>query len=398
MHNRQFEKYIDLYRDNLLNDVVPFWMKNSLDEDYGGYFTCLERDGKVFDTDKFIWLQCRQVWCFSMLYNTVEKKQEWLDVALHGAEFLIKNGRDSEGNWYFSLNREGKALTQPHNIFSDCFAAMAFGQLYQATNNKEYADIAINTFNNILRRKDNPKGIYNKTVDGTRPIQGFSLPMILSNLVREVEHLLEPELVEQTIQDAIHSVMDVFYQPDLGLILENVDPDGKQVDSFEGRLVNPGHGLEAMWFIMDLGVRNSDRALIDKAVAISLSTLEYGWDKEHGGIFYFKDVKNCPPQQLEWDQKLWWVHMETIITLLKGYLYTDDERCWEWFLKVHEYTWARFPDPEYGEWFGYLNRQGEPLLSLKGGKWKGCFHVPRGLFQCWKTLQAIAEKHKELTT
>src|SRR5690606_5009761 len=289
------------------------------------------------------------------------------DVALHGAEFLIKNGRDSEGNWYFSLNREGKALTQPHNIFSDCFAAMAFGQLYQATNNKEYADIAINTFNNILRRKDNPKGIYNKTVDGTRPIQGFSLPMILSNLVREVEHLLEPELVEQTIQDAIHSVMDVFYQPDLGLILENVDPDGKQVDSFEGRLVNPGHGLEAMWFIMDLGVRNSDRALIDKAVAISLRTLEYGWDKEHGGIFYFKDVKNCPPQQLEWDQKLWWVHMYTIITLLKGYLYTDDERCWGWFLKVHEYTWARFPDPEYGEWFGYLNRQGEPLLSLKGG-------------------------------
>src|SRR5690606_27715824 len=332
MHNREFEKYINLYRDNLLEDVVPFWMKNSLDKDYGGYFACLERDGSVFDTDKFIWLQCRQVWCFSMLYNTVEKKQEWLDVALHGADFLIKNGRDSEGNWFFSLNREGKALTQPHNIFSDCFATMAFGQLYKATGEKRFADIAVDTFNSILSRKDNPKGKYNKAVDGTRPIEGFSLPMILSNLVMEVEHLLEPALVEKTIQEAIHSVMNVFYQPDLGLILENVDPDGKQVDAFEGRLVNPGHGLEAMWLIMERGVGNADKAWSGKAVAISLSSLEDGWDNEPGGIFYCRDIKHRRPRQPEWDQILWWEHMATMIPLWKGYLYTDDGRRREWFL------------------------------------------------------------------
>src|SRR5690606_4896822 len=247
MTTEQIESYTRLYSDNLLNDVIPFWLKNSIDKEYGGYYTCLERDGKVFDTDKFIWLQCRQVWCFAMLYNTVEKKQEWLDIALQGAQFLIDKGRDIEGNWYFSLTREGEPLTQPYNIFSDCFATMAFGQLYQATNKKEYADIAITTFNNILARQENSKGVYNKAYPGTRPIQGFSLPMILSNLVMEVEHLLPPELVEDTIQNAINSVMNVFYQPDLGLILENVSPDGSFVDSFEGRLINPGHGIEAMW-------------------------------------------------------------------------------------------------------------------------------------------------------
>jgi N-acylglucosamine 2-epimerase len=186
--------------------------------------------------------------------------------------------------------------------------------------------------------------------------------------------------------------MNEFYRPELGLILENIGLDGSFSDSFEGRLINPGHGLESMWFIMDLGERSGNQALIQQAVDITLSILEYGWDKQYGGIFYFLDVKGNPPQQLEWDQKLWWVHIETIISLLKGYLHTGDERCWMWFEKVHAYMWTHFADSEYGEWFGYLNRQGDVLLPLKGGKWKGCFHIPRGLYQCWKTLEAIAEK------
>ncbi len=390
------KEYADLYRDNLLNDVVPFWLKNSKDNEYGGYFTCLDREGKVYDTDKFIWLQCRQVWCFAMLYNRVEKKQDWLNFAIHGAEFLKKYGRDAEGNWYFSLNNEGQPLIKPYNIFSDCFASMAFGQLHRATGRKEYGEIAVSTFHNILKRQKNPKGKYSKTYPGTRPMQGFSMPMILCNLVLEIEHLLDAELVESTISTGIHSVMDVFYQPDSGLILENVSPEGSFSDSFEGRLVNPGHGLESMWFVMDLAQRSKNKDQIKKAVDITITILKYGWDKKYGGIFYFLDVKGHPPQQLEWDQKLWWVHVETIISLLKGYLHTGDERCWEWFEKVHAYTWKHFPDPEYGEWYGYLNRQGNVLLPLKGGKWKGCFHVPRGLYQGWKALDAIAEKNEHI--
>lgn len=388
----QLNDYLHLYRNNLLNDVVPFWFNHSGDTEFGGYFTCLDQKGEVYDTDKFVWLQARQVWCFSMLYNRVEKKQEWLDFAIQGAEFLKTYGRDAEGNWYFSLTRDGQPLVQPYNIFSDCFATMAFGQLYQATGVAEYGDIAVRTFLNILHRKDDPKGTYSKAYPGTRPLKNFALPMILCNLVLEIEPLLKPELVEQTIAAGVRSVMDEFYRPELGLILENIALDGSFSDSFEGRLVNPGHGLESMWFIMDLGERAGDQALIQKAVDITLSILDYGWDRQYGGIFYFLDVKGYPPQQLEWDQKLWWVHMETLISLLKGYLHTGDERCWQWFEKVHDYMWSHFADPEYGEWFGYLNRQGEVLLPLKGGKWKGCFHIPRGLYQCWKTLEAIAEK------
>ena len=383
------KSYSVQYKTELLDSILPFWMKHSLDQQNGGFFTCLDQFGHVYDTDKFIWLQGRQVWCFAYMYNNIEKKQEWLDIAKHGADFLIKHGRDEEGNWYFSLTAEGKPLVQPYNIFSDCFATMAFAALDKASPSEEYKKIALTTFDNIIARRQNTKGKYNKNFPGTRSLKNFSLPMILCNLSLELEHIIGKEKVNELVPDIIHEVMEVFYQPKLGLVLENVNVDGSFADCFEGRLMNPGHTIEAMWFIMDLGIRLNDKSLIDKAVTIMLNTLEYGWDKEYGGIFYFLDIQGHPPQQLEWDQKLWWVHVEALVALAKGFQHTGDLRCKEWFEKVHDYTWSHFKDEQYGEWFGYLNRRGEVLLPLKGGKWKGCFHIPRSLYQVWKTLETL---------
>lgn len=387
-----FKELAEYYKKELFDNVVPFWADNSIDHIHGGYFTCLDESGKVFDTDKFVWLQARQVWLFAMLYNKVEKKQEWLDIALHGARFLEQNGHNGEYDWYFSLNQKGQPLVEPYNIFSNTFVAMAFGQLSLATGSKSHQKIAIATFERIMERKDNPKGKYNKIFPGTRPLKNFALPMILCNLCLEIEHLIDKEKVNPIIETSISEVMDIFYSKEFQLILENVTPEGGFSDSFEGRLLNPGHAIEAMWFTMDLGVRLNRDDLIKKAVKITLDTLNYSWDKKYGGIFYFMDVKDMPPQQLEWDQKLWWVHIETMISLLKGYYLTGNRECLEWFEKVQAYTLEQFKDTENGEWFGYLNRQGDVLLNLKGGKWKGCFHVPRGLYECWQILEKINEK------
>ena len=324
---------------------------------------------------------------FAMLYNQVERRPEWLECAVQGAEFLRKYGHDGNHNWYFSLTREGRPLVAPYNIFSYTFATMAFAQAAIATGNDEYAQIAKRTFERILEKRNNPKGPWCKAVPGTRDLKGFALPMILCNMALEAEGMIDKSVLDAMIEECLHEVMEVFYRDDLGLIVENVTADGWLSDSFEGRQITPGHSLEAMWFIMNLGVRLGDRALIDKAVKIALNTAEYGWDKEYGGLFYFMDRLGHPQQQLEWDQKLWWVHIESMITMIKGYQLTGSEACLAWFERLHEYTWSHFKDPEYPEWFGYLNRRGEVLLPLKGGKWKGCFHVPRGLYQCWKILE-----------
>jgi len=386
---QDFKELALLFKSALLNDVVPFWENHSIDHEFGGYFSCLERDGTVYDTDKFIWLQCRQVWTFSMLYNQVDQRNSWLKIAHDGIDFLRKYGMDDDGNWFFSLDRAGNPLIQPYNIFSDCFAAMAFGQYALASGDESAADISLRTFENILKREANPKGIYNKIVPNSRPMKGFALPMILCNLTLELETLLPSETVEYQIDRCIHEVMDVFLDPDTLLISESVAPSGDRVDSFEGRLINPGHTIEAMWFIMDIGKRRGDLVLIRRAVDVILATLEYGWDKEFGGIFYFLDRLGYPPQQLEWDQKLWWVHIEALVALSMGFSHTGDPTLWSWYQRVHGYTLEKFPDPDFGEWYGYLNRRGEVLLHLKGGKWKGCFHVPRGLYQCWRTFEGL---------
>ncbi len=390
-----FKELAKLYKNELLDNVVPFWLTYSQDTQFGGYFTCLLRNGQVFDTDKFIWLQGRQVWFFSFLYNKVEKRKEWLECAIQGGEFLKKYGHDGNFNWYFSLTRDGKPLVAPYNIFSYTFAAMAFGQLSIATGNKEYEEIARKTYGRILEKMKNPKGQWDKIISGSRDLKGFALPMIMCNLSLEIEKVLDRDVMEQTIELCIHEVMDVFYRPELGVIVENVTMDNQLSDSFEGRLLNPGHSIEAMWFMMDLGERLNRLDLIQKSVDISLKMLRKGWDEQYGGIFYFMDRLGYPTQQLEWDQKLWWVHIETMISMLKGFLLTGNIDCLNWFEKVHDYTWAHFKDPEYPEWFGYLNRQGEVLLPLKGGKWKGCFHVPRGLYQCWQILEQCALKYGE---
>ena len=385
-----FAKLAAQYRAALVEDVIPFWLKNSPDREHGGYLTSLDRAGRVYDTDKFMWLQGRQAWTFSMLFNRLEKNPAWLELAALGAKFLLRHGRDQEGNWYFALTRDGRPLVQPYNIFSDCFAAMGLSQYALAAGDDEARATALATFRAIVRRQSNPKGRYSKAGAAARPAQTLVMPMIMSNLAFELQWLLPADEFEATLTDSIHRAMELCLDRQRMLLRETVAPDGSAIDTFDGRLISPGHGIEATWFMMDAAQQRADRGVIDKAVDVCLATLEYGWDREYGGIVYFRDLAGKPLDRLDWDQKLWWVHLETMQALLMGYRFTGRPACLQWFQKVHDWSWAHFPDPQYGEWFGYLNRRGEVLIDCKGGKWKGCFHVPRALFRCMGELDKLA--------
>jgi len=266
---------------------------------------------------------------------------------------------------------------------------MAFSKYALASGEEWAKEIALQAYNNVLRRKDNPKGKYTKAYPGTRPMKSLAVPMILANLSLEMEWLLPDAQLEQVLAATMQEVMTDFLDQNSGLMIENVAIDGSLVDCFEGRLLNPGHGIEAMWFIMDIAQRRHDSSTIQQAVDVILNILNTAWDQTYGGLYYFMDSQGHPPQQLEWDQKLWWVHLEALVALAMGYRLTQNEACWTWYQTLHDYTWSHFADPECGEWFGYLNRRGEVLLSLKGGKWKGCFHVPRALYLCWQQFEAI---------
>jgi N-acylglucosamine 2-epimerase len=380
------------YRKNLLEDVIPFWETHSIDWQYGGYYTCLDQNGKVYDTDKFIWLQARQVWTFSKLYNQVEKREDWLKIAENGISFLKKYGRDDNGNFYFSLTQNGTPLTHAFNIYSDCFAALAFGEYARATGDEESYDIAIRSYHGFLERQANPKGKFEKST-GNRPMKSFGLPMMTAYLTYELQGIINSEKTRGIYVECVNQIFEVHYNPNTKIIHEHVNSSDQFMDTFEGRLINPGHGIEAMWFLMDVAEKLIKPELIKKATDVCLQILEYSWDQKYGGIFYFMDSKGAPLSQLEWDQKLWWVHQEALIALSRAFLHTQRKDVWAWYEKVHQYSWQHFPDPENGEWFGYLNRQGTPHTTLKGGKWKGCFHTPRAMHECWKNFEKLTNQN-----
>jgi N-acylglucosamine 2-epimerase len=389
MNQKKIVDYRDQYKNALLGDVIPFWCNHSVDWEYGGYLTNLDRTGNVFDTDKFSWLQGRQIWFFSMIFQELERRETWLKIAGNGIHFLKKYGRDKNtGSFYFSWDRMGIPLVQPYNIFSDCFAALGFYGYAQATGDEESLQISLQTYRRFIDRAENPKGIYDKST-GNRPLSGFGIPMMTAWLTAQLHEHLPVEEAQRLFEHCIDLILRKHRNPETGIIHEFVSADHSFIDTYEGRLLNPGHVLEAMWFLIDIADHQEQPIIVEEAVETTLQMLEYAWDQEYGGIFYFMDARQSPPLHLEWDQKLWWVHLEALIALAKAYRLTGRKDVLAWFDKVHAYTWSHFPDPEFGEWFGYLNRHGKPHILLKGGKWKGCFHVPRGLYICWQELEKV---------
>jgi len=377
------------YRDELLNNVEPFWRKHCPDNECGGYFTCLDRDGSVYDTEKFMWVQWRIVWMFCELHQKVERKAEWLDIAKAGYDFLTSHGKDQLGRYYFSLARDGTPATAPYSVYSDCFAAMGSAALYRATGNAGAKNEALKACAQYQSRRDNPKGEWEKGMSGRGQYVSISYYMMQVVMGTTLTECLEDESFLPDVRDAFMVVLDRFWNEEMGVFFENVPAAGGfDLDSMTGRHNNPGHAIETMWFLLDAAERIGCADSIPRIREMLLATLKRGWDPLHGGIFYFMDACNRPHLELQWDMKLWWVHNEALIATLMAFAKTGDRQFADWFERIHDWTWSHFPDPEYGEWFGYLNRQGEPTHQLKGGKWKTFFHLPRALSMCSELLSS----------
>lgn len=376
----------DIYRRSLLEDVVPFWQSHSVDKEYGGFLTFLDRDGSIYGTDKPVWLQGRTAWLFAKLYNDVEKRPDWLQLARHGLDFLTKHCFDSDGRMFFLVTRDGQPIRKRRYLFSETFAIMAFAEFAKASGEDWARQKAGEVYDLTMRYYATPGLLEPKDVPGTRPMKSHAMPMILLATTQIIRQAVDRPLYEQTIDDLLHEVLDYFWKPELNALLENVGPNGEVIDSVEGRCINPGHAIETSWFIMEESRYRHDPELLQKALPILECSLERGWDKEYGGIFYFTDLKNKPCVQYEWDMKLWWPHTEALYATLLAYAMTGDDKWEAWHKRIHDYAFDHFADSEFGEWFGYLHRDGSVSHYLKGNGWKGPYHLSRALLLCWKLL------------
>lgn len=387
---------INRYEKELLESVVPFWEKNCIDREMGGYFTFLDRDGSVYDTEKYMWMQWRIVYMFATLYTSEYRKESWLDIARGGYDFLVKHGKSPDGSYFFALNRKGEPSMAPYSIFSDCFAAMGAAAMYKATGENKYkveADSAMRTY---ISRMSNPKGRWEKSLPGKQKRLSLASYMILANLGRVMNDSLGTKDYDAETQRAVDTVMEKFWNEKYQVIFENVNTDGTfDLDSCEGRMINPGHGLESMWFVLQYAESRKDTKLIEKACNAVSGLYKFGTDPVFGGIYYFMDILGKPHIELQWDMKLWWPHNEASIAALFAYRLSGKDEYLKIFEEVDTWSWEHFRDLQYGEWYAYLNRRGEPTHYHKGGKWKTFFHVPRGLLMCIQQMKKIFPEVKK---
>jgi N-acylglucosamine 2-epimerase len=371
------------YRDALLEDTVPFWIRHAVDHAHGGFFTSLNQDGSVIDTDKAIWPQGRFAWLLATLYNTVEARPEWLELARHGIQFLRDHGFDEDGRMFFLVDQQGQPLRKRRYVYSEAFTAMALAAYAKAAGDEEAADQAREVCRAFIRYTRTPGLLEPKGVPGSRPMKSIGPPMILLNLAQTIRDTVGDPDCEVWIEECIEEIRTYFVKPELEVVMESVGMEGEVIDHFDGRTLTPGHAIEAAWFILhEARHRGGDADLLKLGTTMLDWMWRRGWDSEHGGLFYFRDLDDLPVQEYWHDMKFWWSHCEAIIATLLAWRLTGDTKYQQWHGMVHDWSHAHFPDAEHGEWFGYLHRDGRISVPLKGNWWKGPFHLPRMQWYC----------------
>ena len=372
-----FEDCSNCYLSDLEKNILPFWLEHGLDKVNGGFFTCVDRDGSLMDTTKSVWFQGRAAYVFALAYNNIKKNDEWLEAARSAIDFIEKYCFDTDGRMFFEISAEGVGLRKRRYLFSECFAAIAMAEYSKATNDKDYAEKALDLFRRIIHYKNTP-GLLQPKYSPAVDMKGLSLPMILLNTAIRIREVVNDDLPNSQIEESLWEIKNHFLKPDFKALLENVTSNGEFIDSNAGRTINPGHSIEAAWFIMEEAeYRDNDPELIKLATTILDWSWEIGWDKEYGGLYNFRDCKGLPPQDYSQDMKFWWPQTEALIAALYAFKLTGDLKYYEMHKTIHSYVYRFFPDKEYGEWYGYLHRDGSVAQPAKGNLFKGPFHIPR---------------------
>ena len=453
-------EYYNQLETELFQNVLPFWNKYSLDSNNDGFYSCLDSNGEVYDTRKFMWLNGRQIYMYSLIaymYNDIEITQmsngllnraNLLKEALKAADFMYKNGvikvnkNDNENQSgilyhkvYFSLNSTGKPYHFERKIFSACFLCLGLGALagtiHKDNGNNDDRDRCLERcillLNQIISLSHDPSPLgRDNSCTGALKTSPMNIPMIILNILEELQRFgtikltadlsinidFNVEEEEERCIDEILKHVNFEKQCVFESVLlnnnnnyddndnDNDDNIDDYMNNYELRHLNPGHAIEAGWFVLQYAIRKNDMKLHEIATNMINWSFSIGWDKKHDGILYFLDSEGKSPPFLEWDMKLWWPHCEAMIAFSMLYEHSlntkeksKEDEALKNFIQVTEYTLKHFSDKDGGgEWYGYLNRQGQVTHRFKGGPYKGCFHVPRALLMTHHLIGNILKK------
>lgn len=379
-----------IVRNCLLNDILVFWKERTADQEHGGYITSFDREGNCTGKEKNIWLQARQVWMFATIYSNVEKDPAWLNLAKTGRDYLISHAYAGNGRWYYLLDENGAVQQGAISLFTDMFVLMALSAYAGASESMEDENVIRETFDRL------DQNIRNEDCRDTFPQEykagavSHGRYMICLNSVACARGYLDGDKADELIRFCMDRIFGVLGHGDDGIIHEMRTLQGEYIDSEEGHRINPGHIFESMWFVLEQAERVGRPEYAERALHTISVTYQRSHDEKFGGILHMLSDNGTDEQykdwnaarHLKWDEKVWWTQAEALCALLTSADRTGDSAAWEEFKTLFLWCREHFFDPDYGEWYAVLNRDGSPRMKLKGGIQKAAFHIPRALYQC----------------
>jgi len=375
------------YYHTLVDEIVPYWMKHSLDPS-GAINNCLAEDGTVLSKERYIWSQGRALWTFSALYNRIEQKKEYLDVATGLFQYLLKTGRDEKGRWLYRFDENGNVLDKDISIYVDGFVLAGMTEYYKATGDERAKTIAVETYENSLWRIEHPGTYHVAPYVINEGMKTHGVNMIFSYFYYQLGKAIGREDICKTGHRLAMEVLEHFYVPEKDALLEFVTVDGKFCDTPEGRACVPGHVIECMWFLMDIFEDMGEEENIRTCCKLIKRHIELGLDKQNGGLILALDIDGKEP--CFWGKptyKPWWVQLETLVATASAYRHTGDA----WFMEIHkqvnEFAYAHYPNG-YGEWYNWLDYNGNVGESAALPV-KDPFHLPRALMMLVDILDKL---------
>jgi len=380
------------HRRMLLDDILPWWLRHSIDRESGGLCSCIADDGAIISHDKFIWSQVRALWTFAAAYRRVHADPVYFDTANALLDFCLKHGRTTEGDWHFRVSRDGELIEGPESIQTDAFAICALVEFTRIGGARagEALAAAQRTFERTLSRLNNPGSYRTKPYPIPEGTKAQRVSMQFSLAYWELGKLTDDARVLREAARLSDDVLANFIRADEQVVLEYLALDNTTLPPPIGTYTSPGHGIETAWFQIENLRHTGDTKRLQLAADAMRWSLEKGWDQEYGGLFLGMDLHGGEPFLPNGDTKIWWPHCEAICGLLLAAEVVTGDWPMEWYQRVLDWSLAHFPDREHGEWRQRLDRRGQPTDRVVALPVKDPFHLPRALIYAMESAERLA--------